>query len=170
MSILIGTEVEIWVTSEADPDDDEWSTESTEGYVSNVWACMSDQEPRTWSESFIIDAPEGFKAGDTLYAVVADYSDGDSFGQYGGYSQVLDGFTDLETASALANAADQAERDDYGHKDYDWDFEFQGKEYHRSWRGYFKILNSVDVWQVTVLGSPVDPYRQGSYAVGHKVG
>lgn len=166
ISILIGTETEIYTVVEADPDD-EWDNGVTEGYVSNVWACVSDKEPRNWSESIVVDMP-GVEAGDTLYIAVADYSDGNTFGRYGGYSQVLDAFTDQETAEGLAKAADEATEVDW-RKEYGWDFEFNGKQYHRSWAGYFEILNSVDVWKVTVLDSAVDPYRVSSYGQGHKL-
>lgn len=166
MSILIGTETEVYTVVEADPDD-EWDNGVTEGYVSNVWACLSDKEPRSWSESIVVDIP-GVEVGDTLYVVVADYSDGDTFGRYGGYSQVLDAFTDLETAKGLAEASDQSYTEDW-RKEYKWDFEYNGKEYHRSWAGYFEILNSVDVWKVTVLDCAVDPYRVNDYAQGYKI-
>jgi hypothetical protein len=155
-NILIGTEVDTWITDEADPTDS-WSRDSTDGRVTNVWASYTDEEPRSWGESIIIPEPENFNG--TLFAVVADYSSGDTFGRDGGHSQVLDAFADNETAEALAYIALEHKRDGW-RVDYDYSFTFRDKEYRRDWWGYFESLNSLDVWEIQVKKYPRDPYEE----------
>lgn len=155
MNILIGTEVEVYTSRERDPED-ECDNGDTEGRVTNVWASYTKEEPRYWSDSVIIPEPENFNG--TLFAVVADYSSGNTFGRDGGYSQILNAFADNETAEALAVAALENKRDGW-RTSYDYSFTFQGKEYSRSWAGYFECLNSLDVWEIAVRKYPVDPFR-----------
>jgi hypothetical protein len=157
MPILIGVETETWLTSEGDHESDSPYAErdSYDGRVTNVWASYSESEPRTWSDSIVIEEPKNFNG--TLFAVVADYSSGDTFGRDGGYAQILDAFADNETAEALAKAAlKQAPSNDWRDQ---YNFTFNGKEYHKSWEGYFECLNALDVWEIQVRKYPVDPFR-----------
>jgi hypothetical protein len=154
--IIIGTEVEVWTSREADPSDGDYAHESTDGYVSNVWASYTDEAVRYYTDSIVIEEPENFNG--TLYAVVADYSSGDTFGRDGGHAQVLNAFADEELAKALAFTALEHKKQDW-RTEYDYNFTFGDKEYHRSWAGWFEVLNSLDIWEVKVRDFAVDPFR-----------
>lgn len=174
MNILIGTEVEVYVSAPPNPSDGDYSHESTDGRVTNVWACFTEDSTRTWGDSIIMEAPEGFEDGGTLFAVVADYSSGDTFGTSGGHSQVLDAFINSDTAEALAAKALEHKKDGW-RVEYEYDFKFLNKKYHRQWAGYFEHLNSLDIWEVQVRKYPVDPYRDQNDIYpndkfGHRVG
>jgi hypothetical protein len=154
-NIVISAEVEVWTSREADSSDS-WDRGDTDGYVSNVWASYTDDPARYWSDSIVIEEPENFNG--TLYAVVADYSSGDTFGRDGGHAQVLDAFADEEMAKALSFTALEHKKQDW-RVGYDYNFNFGDREYHRSWAGYFEHLNSLDIWEIKVRDFAVDPFR-----------
>ncbi len=164
MKIVVGAEVEVQNIGGADPDDD-WSRDSTSGYVSNVTAREAKEFEvgafQWYTESWDGEL-EGVNVGDTIYAVVADYETGDTFGRDGGNAQILDVFATQEEAEGLAAAALQKETRalpaySEWRRGYDYSFTYNGKEYHRSWAGYFEHLQSLDVWEVVVGGG-----RKGS--------
>ncbi len=142
--VIISAETEVWTTRERDPDDS-WDAGDTEGRVSDVRAAIKTDLHGTqyWGDSICKEFP-GVSPGDTLYAVVADYSSGSTFGRSGGHASVIDAFTSYERADALAKAA-RDERSDF-------QFNHDGQDYYASWVGYFESLNSIDVWKVTVNG------------------
>lgn len=142
--IVVSAEVEVWRTRDPDPDDS-WDAGDTAGRVVgvNAWTAREwEREPRyggydSWSGELDV------QPGDYVYAVVADYESGSTFGRDGGHASVVDVFTDIETADACAQAAEQAS---------EYRFEFQGREYYASWQGYFEYLNEMRVWAVRVNG------------------
>lgn len=171
MKIVVTAETEEWSTRERDPND-EWDIGDTDGRVSNVVAYVD-----SINEHFYYGASAGKEidatAGDTVYAVVADYNSGCTFGQSGGHADVLDFFVSNEEAEALAEAAlkPDGKEDRYGRTEnrYDYSFTFGGREYSRAWVGYFESLNSLDVWQVVVKSQPKDPWADDMNP-GYKVG
>lgn len=162
--VLVSAETEVYITRMPDPDD-RWDNGDTAGYVSNVYAALLPDGGQThyWGES-LCKAMEGVKAGDTLYAVVADYESGDTFGRDGGHAQVLDVFREHDRAGELAKAAAPEASGDYS-------FEFSGKTYIRSYVGYFESLNDICVWSVTVREAPQSVLTDGAArSFGTKVG
>lgn len=140
--IVVSAEVEVWRTR--DPDlGDSWDAGDTAGRVVgvNAWTAREwEREPRygswdSWSGELDV------QAGDYVYAVVADYESGSTFGRDGGHASVVDVFTDIETADALAKVAESAE---------DYRFYFGDRDYYASWQGYFESLNEMRVWAVRV--------------------
>lgn len=153
--IVISAETETHVTRDPDPDDG-WDNGDTAGRVSNVMAYVETRENHYYGESACVDldVPEG----GTVYAVVADYESGSTFGRSGGHASVLDAFATFEEAEALVTAALAVpEKDDYSK----YGFTHNGKDYHRSWLGYFESLQSLDIWDITVRRHPSDPLRKG---------
>lgn len=142
--IVVSAEVEVWRTRDPDPDDS-WDAGDTAGRVVgvNAWTAREwEREPRYgswdgWSGELDV------QAGDYVYAVVADYESGSTFGRDGGHASVVDVFTDIETAAALAKVAESAE---------DYHFYFGDRDYYASWQGYFEYLNDMKVWAVRVNG------------------
>lgn len=162
--IQISTEVETWVDREKDPED-EWDAGDTGGRVSNVTAWVSEETKESgWyhNDSIIRELP--VEAGDKIYAVVADYSSGSTFGRDGGYAQVLDAFVSMDDALALQSAALETRSTDSWRQDYDYDFTFNGSEYSRAWAGYFEQLNSLDVWELIVQNRAVNYLNPGPQA------
>jgi hypothetical protein len=145
--IVISAEVDRRETRAADPND-EWDSGDTEGHVTNVIAYVETEVHYYYGASACVDLVAGY--GTTVYAVVADYDSGSTFGHDGGHAQVLDGFLTPEEAKALLDAANAGT--EHG-------FEHNGKDYSRSWVGYFESLNSLDIWDVQVRLNPADPFR-----------
>ena len=144
--IVVSVETEVWQTRSPDPDDD-WDAGDTAGRVVGVtaWAAR-DWEKGAFRRYRGSDSWEGdldVEPGGYVYAVVADYESGSTFGRDGGYASVVDVFTDVETADACAQVAENTK---------DYTFEFQGREYYASWIGYFEYLNDLKVWAVRVNG------------------
>ena len=140
--IVVSAETETWTERDPDPDDS-WDAGDTAGRVTDVYAWVArdwEQDDYSWGSAWRGDLP--VQAGQYVYAVVADYSSGSTFGRDGGYAQVVDVFADVETADALRQLADGY------HNDYR--FEFQGKEYFANWCGYFESLQDMKVWAVRV--------------------
>lgn len=158
--IVVSAETREWTTRSPDPNDS-WDNGDTAGEVSNVIAFIEGQEVGYYGDSHGKDIP-GAKVGDTLYAVVADYESGCTFGRSGGHASVLDFFTDPEEAKALADAAlrPDGEEERWGRKvdRFDYNFTHNGVQYWRAWVGYFEDLQSLDVWAVKIKGTPKDPW------------
>jgi hypothetical protein len=160
MKIVVGADVEVQNIGGADPDDS-WSRDSTSGYVSNVTAREAKDfevgKFQWYTESW--DGELDVSVGDTIYAVVADYETGDTFGRDGGNAQILDVFSTFEEAEGLAAAALVKQSGDMPEwrRGYEYSFDYNGKTYHRSWAGYFEHLQSLDVWKVVVGGGRKGP-------------
>lgn len=154
--IAVSAHTETWTAREADPDD-RWDQGDTEGQVANVTAYVDTSNTHSYGES--VGKELDVKIGDTVYAVVADYSSGSTFGRDGGHAQVLDVFTTEDEAAALLEAARNIpESADFSAR---YGFEHNGVHYFRSWVGYFESLNSLDIWSVIVRQNPADPIRKG---------
>lgn len=157
--IVVSAEVETWTTRDRDPDDD-WDQGDTAGRVDNVWAAVDTGSHAYYGESHGKDVEAN--VGDTVYAVVADYESGCTFGRDGGHAQVLDFFLNINEAETLATAAQAVTRSTFG-------LTHNGVEYHTSWTGYFESLNSIDVWECVIRKSARDPWsREGT--TGYKIG
>lgn len=142
--IVVSVETEVWSVRDPDPDDS-WDVGDTAGRVVGVRAWeLRDWENSTFRRYGGYDSwtgPLDVEAGDYVYAVVADYESGSTFGRDGGHCSVVDVFADIETADACAKAAELAQ---------EYRFKFQGREYYASWQGYFESLNELRVWAVKV--------------------
>lgn len=174
--VVVTTEVENRTTRRRDPED-RWDIGDEEGRVTNVTGHVVTELQNYYGDSHGKDIPD-LRVGDVVYAVVADYSSGCTFGRTGAQGKVLDFFTDRDEAQALATAAlkKDGNRKDWGGNNipyFEYSFEFNGVEYSRDWVGYFEDLQSLDVWQVTVranfyqssrvYGGELDPgFRIGS--------
>lgn len=156
MKIVVSAETEITSVREADPDDP-WDSGDTSGHVSNVFAFPDKSNGHHYGASVSRDLD--VKPGGTVYAVVADYESGDTFGRSGGHADVLDVFATEEEAAALLEAAQAPpESADFRAR---YSFEHNGETYRRAWVGHFESLNSLDVWDVVVRQNPNDPIRRG---------
>lgn len=144
--IVVSAEVEVWSTRPPDPDDS-WDAGDTAGRVVGVHAWTA----REWESSSHrryggYDSWSGelnVQPGGYVYAVVADYESGSTFGRDGGHASVVDVFTDIEMADALAEVAENTT---------DYRFSFGDEDYYASWQGYFESLNEIRVWAVRVNG------------------
>jgi hypothetical protein len=153
--IVISAETETHVTRHPDPDD-EWDSGDTDGHVSNVIAYVETRNNHYYGSSECVELD--VTVGGTVYAVVADYDSGSTFGRDGGHAQVLDAFATMEEAEALmAAAAATPEKDDFISR---YSFTHNGKDYSRSWVGHFESLNRLDIWDVIVRQNPADPFRK----------
>jgi hypothetical protein len=149
--IVVSTEVETWPTkppSQEYLDGEPYAARgATDGRVTNVMAWVETNVRHYYGDSHCKDLP-GAQPGTTIYAVVADYSTGSTFGRDGGQSNVLDFFLDPDKAEALRQTA-------AGTRDYS--FEFEDTVYSASWMGYFEDLNDISVWEVVIQPGPNDP-------------
>lgn len=142
--IVVSAETEVWSTRDPDPSDS-WDAGDTTGRVVGVRAW----EERDWERSGHsryggYDSWSGdldARAGDYVYAVVADYESGSTFGRDGGHASILDVFTDVKEADSLCIVAEKAK---------DFRFFYGDKEYYASWTGYFEYLQDMKVWAVRV--------------------
>lgn len=161
--VLVVSEVESWSTRGRDPND-EWDQGDSAGHVSNVYAKLPKEDDDYYysGDSLTKNFEENLRPGIMLYAVVADYESGSTFGRSGGYAQVLDVFLDKADADALASRAvvsvDGGDR---------YSFTWRGKEYFRSWEGYFERLQSLDVWECAIRGGAT---LRADSPVGYKRG
>jgi hypothetical protein len=170
MLIRVNAETESWTTRAADPSDG-WDQGDSAGRVVNV-AAWPDRSPDPYlgvcAESITVDLD--VQPGDLIYAVVADYSTGGTFGRSGGYASVVDAFCDQEEAERLARLAHVPRQS--GEWEDKYMFSYKGKDYFRSWEGYFEELNSLDVWTVRVREAAQDnlimPPEDRTW--GHKTG
>lgn len=145
MIIEISTEVERWQSVEPSEDFNNgvaYSDRGSEdGNVTNVTAAVATDQTRQPSDYNSVFSMPGVGLGDTVYAVVATYTSGDTFGSDGGQTQVVDLFTDPEKAAELSVVAQAATQ---------FTFEYDDIEYRPSWIGYFEHLDDMSVWELTV--------------------
>lgn len=155
--ICVTAETEEWTTRSPDPDD-EWDIGDTEGRVSNVVAFEEKTTQGYYGASHSRDLP--VSAGDSVWAVVADYESGCTFGRSGGHADVMEVFASADEAEAFASVAMKLDGPEgrWGEKTHEYSFEYEGKTYSRAWVGYFESLNSVDVWECVVKRSAKDPF------------
>lgn len=171
--VVVTAETRTWETRPADPSDS-WDNGDTAGEVTNVVAFLEATEVSYYGESHGKELGD-VKVGDTVYAVVADYESGCTFGRDGGHASVLDFFTDPDEArefAALAVKPDSEGRNWRGDstKVCGYSFEYKGQNYHRAWVGYFESLNSLDVWECRIKGVAKDPWSddpQPGFRTGH---
>lgn len=159
--VVVSAETETWTTRPRDPDDS-WDQGDTDGHVANVVAFLERTEANYYGDSHGKDLGD-VEVGNTVYAVVADYTSGCTFGRDGGHADVLDFFTDPAEAEELAKAALKAERQVEswsGRKEdvFDYSFEHNGETYSRAWVGYFEHLNSLDIWACRIKRTAKDPW------------
>lgn len=146
-----------WTSRHGDPDDP-WDRDDTEGHVTGVEAFelrSSEKPPRIGTGSCGEKALEGVGRGDRVWAVVAQYSTGDTFGRDGGQAQLLDVFASEAEADGLLAACDDWNAEKSANDDWRWWDEpvkarkprvqgplvYQGTEYYTSWTGYFEALD-----------------------------
>ncbi len=118
----------------------------TGGSVTNVVAYLEETERQYYGDGHgkVI---EGAAPGDTVYAVVVEYTTGDTFGRDGGQSKVLDVFTDAAEAAALAQRAEEHNYNTDG-----FGFTHNGVDYYTPWCGYFESLDKIEVWDIQIRG------------------
>lgn len=169
--VVVSAETREWTTRERDSSDS-WDQGDTAGEVSNVVAWLEGQEVGYYGDSHGKDIP-GVQLGDTVYAVVADYESGSTFGRSGGHASVLDFFTDREEAKALADAAlkPDGKEDRWGRQvdKFEYSFTHNNQNYHRPWVGYFESLISLEIWECRIKGTAKDPWSddpQPGFRVG----
>lgn len=169
--VVVSAETRTWATREKD-DSDSWDQGDTAGEVSNVVAFLEAREVSYYGDSHGKEIP-GAKVGDTVYAVVADYESGCTFGRDGGHAQVLDFFSDSESAQALADVAlkPDSKKERWGQSVdvFDYSFEFNGENYSRNWVGYFESLNQLDIWECRIKETAKDPWSSDPRP-GFKIG
>jgi len=171
--VVVSAETRTWTTRPADPSD-RWDNGDTAGEVTNVVAWLEGQEVNYYGDSHGKDI-EGADLGTKVWAVVADYESGCTFGRDGGHAQVLDFFDNPAEAKALAEAAlkpDGRVERWAGHfvDQFDYQFTHNGVTYWRSWVGYFESLNSLDVWECRIKGQAKDPWSDDpspGFRTGH---
>jgi hypothetical protein len=140
MAVEIMVDTMTYETRPADPDD-QWDRGDTGGYVRDVRARWVPEADKIHYRAEAFDVPAG--VGSTVYAVVAQYESGDTFGRHGGQYQVLDVLADVESADALARAAEAVPRSQFT-------LRHGGKDYYVSWTGYFESLDWVRVMPLIV--------------------
>lgn len=170
--VVVSAETREWTTRQRDPSDS-WDIGDTAGEVSNVVAWLEGQEVHYYGDSHGKEI-EGADIGTKVWAVVADYESGCTFGRSGGHAQVLDFFDNPAEAKALSVAAltPDGERERWGGKEkvFDYSFTHNGETYHRNWVGYFESLNSLDVWECRIKGQAKDPWSDDpspGFRTGH---
>ena len=170
--VVVSAETREWTTRQRDPSD-RWDNGDTAGEVTNVVAWLEGQEVSYYGDSHGKEI-EGADIGTKVWAVVADYESGCTFGRSGGHAQVLDFFDNPAEAKALSVAAltSDGERERWGGKEkvFDYSFTHNGVTYHRNWVGYFESLNSLDVWECHIKGHAKDPWSDDpspGFRTGH---
>lgn len=137
-------------TSEADPSDP-WDRPNTAVEVAGVSAIKTPQRVevgyRGWhgNDTFDVEPNEY----GVVYAVIARYSTGDTFGHDAGRVQVMDVFDNNEDAAALTEALEQSERDK-SQDVVDFELKHGERDYYLPWLGYFERLENVDVHPLRV--------------------
>lgn len=159
MKIIVSAETETWTSRCADPDS-EWDSGDTDGRVSDVTAFEDRSGKEHYSYGDSLRKELDVTLGDLVYAVVADYSSGSTFGRDGGHAKVLDVFATEEEANSLVEAAKAPSASARSQDRYR--FTHNGTDYFRIWTGHFESLNSLDVWSVNVRRDPADPFRKGT--------
>ena len=137
--VMVITEVERYVTRPRD-ESDEWDQGDMSGYVTNVYAKVDPRDDDYYYSGDTLSKDfDELMPGAMLYAVVADYESGSTFGRDGGHACILDVFDNKADAESLARAALKADAKESS-------FTWRGKSYYRAWVGYFERLQSLDVW------------------------
>lgn len=132
-----------YVTREQD-DDDPWDRDSTDASIDlHHLVLINDGSSGTCRESVTVGFP--VQKGMRLYAVVAIYGDGDSFGSDGGRVEFIDAFPAPNGADLCAQAAREAS----GTYTYTNAIGIQVSQ-HAPWCGYFEWLQEVRVEQLRV--------------------
>lgn len=132
-------------------------TWGSSGRVVNVTAFVDPTDGRYHHYGDSVVKEMDVQVGDTVYAVVGDYSTASTRQQRtGGHATVLDVFTSLNDAMDLAKAH-QAEP---GPEDSSYSFTHNGVEYFRVGSDYFDELNELVVWGMIVKVSRPDPFRK----------
>lgn len=150
-NVKITAETETWIVREADPDD-RWDSGDSSGRVSTVKAELTDEPADRPGAGYteLVKALD-VKVGDTVYALVADYESGDTFGRSGGHYQIIDVFATTAEADELMRIVDSFNSLDGRKIDkLSTGFEFQGVRYFPGWVGHFESLNIVAVWECEV--------------------
>jgi hypothetical protein len=154
--IQIIVETTEYETSEQDPEDS-WDRADTTMEVVGVSAIrVSDRVDRV---SDRVEVRRGWYGNDTfdvepnerglVYAVIARYSTGDTFGRDDGRVQVMDVFDNNEEAAALTEALECSEHDK-SEAVVNFELKHGGREYYLPWVGYFEHLENVDVHPLRV--------------------
>lgn len=167
-NVKITAETETWVVRQADPDD-RWDSGDSAGRVSMVKAEITDEPADSPGVGYTeLVKTLDVKAGDTVYALVADYESGDTFGRSGGHYQIIDVFATPAEADELMRVVDSFNSlDDRKADKLSTGLSFEGVRYYPGWVGYFESLNGVDVWECEVWplkGSPES--RRAAYRKG----
>jgi hypothetical protein len=118
-------------------------------YAELVWAL----KPDSWYSEELTKELGDLKPGDMVYAVVVDYKSGDTFGQQGGYAQIMDVFGTFEEAEGLYREC-MALNEARSYTRITQGIEFQGKHYYVAWDGFFESVNSMEVWHLVIRGGP----------------
>jgi hypothetical protein len=133
-----------YVTYAADPDDS-WSRDSTDtsyGGVKSVRSVPRNGKEGNWrSERF--EMP-GHKPGDVVFVIVAQYSTGDTFGNDGGCTEIMDVLADAYQARAIADWMEGKSTEGVL-SGFSMVCPVNGKEYHIPWTGYFEHLEDIHV-------------------------
>lgn len=161
--IVVSAETKSWTTRDPDPTD-EWDNGDSAGLVTNVIAYTVPELNAHYGSSCGVEL-DGVEPGDTVYAIVADYESGCTFGRSGGHAQVAAVFATPEEAEALLRAINDRDpaTERYG-------ITFNGVEYHFDWVGYFDSLNDLSIWDVVVRSNPADPFRREPGEFSHRHG
>lgn len=137
-------------TSEPDPDDS-WDRADTAMEVTGVSAIKTANRVEIshrgyyGNDTFEVEPNEN----GIVYAVIARYSTGDTFGHDAGRVQVMDVFDNNEDAAALTEALECSERDK-SQSVVDFELKHGGRDYYLPWVGYFERLENVDVHPLRV--------------------
>lgn len=149
-----------WTTETRDNNDGEDSDGpysyrgTTDTWVTDVNAYLTTDSGNTWRGWGNSDEHEcDTKPGDVVYAVMVQYSTGDSFGHDNGARiECMDVFNNPEDAVELAGICNNFERDcekGMQHGVSRFSFDWKGKNYHVGWTGYFESLDRV--WVETLV-------------------
>lgn len=150
MSIVrVEVETDSWEAREADSSDS-WDRGDTEGHVAGVVAFELKDAKRPHVGTGSCGEKElPVRVGSRVWAVVAQYSTGDTFGRDGGQAQLLDVFASEDEAEGLLKACEE-----WNAKPSEgWiqaPFEYAGTAYYTAWTGYFESLDWIRVWPVVV--------------------
>lgn len=150
-NVKISVETSTYVTEEADPDDS-WDRDNTsqdiDSWKAEVVDLKADKHSNYWNESIVVEVDD---EADEVYAVVALYSTGDTFGNDSGQVYIADAFDDEQDAHDLLD--EFKKYDDslaYGSKVVPYNFAFKDKSYDLPWSGYFEHLERLYVETVSI--------------------
>lgn len=156
MAIKIILETRHYTLNDGDDPSVEWGNRDTDvTELESVYASLTGDtaEPgRYWGSREVATFNLDAGTGDTVYAVIAQYSTGDTFGRSEGLVSVMDAFSDLDEAKNLVEQLTR--KPDKKDKGRITEFErtVNGKKYYLPWVGYFEHLDMLRVHAVTVGG------------------